>query len=37
LTSAQQSEVIPMGHAASGLYILKAVKGDKVKSLKVIK
>jgi subtilisin family serine protease/subtilisin-like proprotein convertase family protein len=37
LTSSQQSEVISMRHSASGLYILKAVKGDKVKTLKVIK
>jgi hypothetical protein len=37
LNYSQQSELIPMEQLPAGLYLLKAVKGDKVKTFRVIK
>ena len=37
LTSSEQNEVLNVRHAPTGLYILKAIKGDKVKTIKVVK
>ena len=37
LTSSEQNEVLRIGNSPTGLYILKAIKGDKVKTIKVVK
>ena len=37
LSSVEQSEVLNIRKSSSGLYILKAIKGNKVKTIKVVK
>ena len=37
LSTVDQAEVLNIRNAPSGLYILKAIKGDKVKTIKVVK
>jgi hypothetical protein len=37
LSSGQQDEVLNVRNVTSGLYILKAVKGDRAKTIKVVK
>jgi hypothetical protein len=37
LSTVDQAEVLTIRNAPSGLYILKAIKGDKVKTIKVVK
>ena len=37
LSTVDQAEVLNIGNTPSGLYILKAIKGDKVKTFKIIK
>jgi len=37
LTSPQQYEVLNVRTQSTGMYILKAIKGEKIKTLKVVK